>query len=892
MIKKFKNLRIRTKLLYGFSVTACLMILIGTMSVIGMNRLSANTEFIYKTNLLPVTILSDLRAAMLKRSNHVVWHLLATDSATMAAREKSIAELDKQVDELLEQYAPVIVSESERKFFDQLQAGVPAYLEARGKVLQLSRNFSKDAAAELQKTELVQKLSVLFEAVEGLIGENKTQAQESYESGRSLSSNLNWGMSFLSLVALLAGGFTLWFVSKLILENLENVLEATKQLRSGNLGFRSTVDTSEEIGQLAQAFNTMGEQIAHMVENQRHEIEAKTAEVSGLTDAISKSQAIIELSLDGTVLTANDNFQQCLGYRLDEITKQNHRMFCTPAHANSTEYHALWAKLNRGEFYSGVHPRLRKDGKEIWVQASYNPIHDFHGKVYKIVEFATDITEQRLRAAEFESRIHAANRGQAVIEFSLDGTILTANDNFLQCVGYRLDEIKGQHHRMFYDAAYVSSADYAAFWQTLNRGDFVAGTYRLLGKGGKIIWNQASYNPITDIHGKVYKVVEYATDVTEQKQVQSEMERLVQESQTVLGKLAANDLTQQMTGTYQGDLEKIKTSINAVVQNLTETIVSVRESVEAVTTGAQEITKSNEDLSQRTSEQASALEETSASMEEMTSTVKQNADNAKQANQLAIAARNTADKGGAVTKKAVEAMGEINKSSKKIADIITVIDEIAFQTNLLALNAAVEAARAGEHGRGFAVVAAEVRNLAQRSATAAKEIKDLIKESIQRVNDGTELVNHSGKTLEDIVKSVKHVTDIIEEITTASQEQASGIDQVNKAIMAMDETTQQNAALVEKTTSASQHMMSLASELLGRMEVFRTTVSESEKAGMTSVASLREHVARSIGKAYQEQGPQHEVSLPSVSGANASTTVRLVSVRKGRSGVEKGFEEF
>ncbi|MCS6287532.1 MAG: methyl-accepting chemotaxis protein [Nitrospira sp.] len=293
------------------------------------------------------------------------------------------------------------------------------------------------------------------------------------------------------------------------------------------------------------------------------------------------------------------------------------------------------------------------------------------------------------------------------------------------------------------------------------------------------------------------------------------------EAQMVLTAMAANDLTKTMTGHYQGEFEQMKSSLNGAMSTLSAAISTVRDGAESVTAGAEQITKGNEDLSQRTSEQASALEETSASMEEMTSTVKQNADNAKQANQLAIAARDIADKGGAVTVRAVGAMGEINKSSKKIADIITVIDEIAFQTNLLALNAAVEAARAGEHGRGFAVVAAEVRNLAQRSATAAKEIKGLINESIQRVNDGSELVNQSGKTLEEIVSSVKRVTDIIAEITAASQEQAQGIDQVNKAIMQMDETTQQNAALVEETTSASQSMKDQAQELMRQVEVFK-----------------------------------------------------------------------
>ena len=298
------------------------------------------------------------------------------------------------------------------------------------------------------------------------------------------------------------------------------------------------------------------------------------------------------------------------------------------------------------------------------------------------------------------------------------------------------------------------------------------------------------------------------------------------EAQEVLGALAEGDLTKEMSGAYEGEFDKMKVSLNGAIGNLTRTIVTVREAVESVTSGAGQISQGNEDLSQRTSEQASALEETSSSMEEMTSTVKQNADNAKQANQLGLAAREVAEKGGAVTTQAVGAMAEINKSSKKIADIIGVIDEIAFQTNLLALNAAVEAARAGEQGRGFAVVAAEVRNLAQRSATAAKEIKGLINESVQRVSEGSELVTQSGKTLDDIMSSVKRVTDIVAEISAASQEQASGIDQVNKAIMQMDETTQQNAALVEESASASQAMKDQAEQLMQQVAYFKVADGE------------------------------------------------------------------
>ena len=360
-------------------------------------------------------------------------------------------------------------------------------------------------------------------------------------------------------------------------------------------------------------------------------------------------------------------------------------------------------------------------------------------------------------------------------------------------------------------------------------------------------------------------------------------------------KLAGGALNVRVPVTTQDEMGQLARAFNEMGEKLGSTIAEVREAAESVSAGAEQITKANEDLSQRTSEQASALEETSASMEEMTSSVKQNADNAKQANQLALAARNVADQGGSVTTRAVEAMGEINKSSKKIADIITVIDEIAFQTNLLALNAAVEAARAGEHGRGFAVVAAEVRNLAQRSATAAKEIKGLINESIQRVTDGSSLVDQSGKTLGGIVTSVKRVTDIIAEITAASQEQASGIDQVNKAIMQMDETTQQNAALVEETTSASQSMKDQAKELIRQVEVFQIngTGEASHGRGQTPRADASKAVSPQRTTFHALPKPAFKKPSAWTKSAEAKEPVGVASGNgKDRRSKEAEFEEF
>jgi methyl-accepting chemotaxis protein len=332
-------------------------------------------------------------------------------------------------------------------------------------------------------------------------------------------------------------------------------------------------------------------------------------------------------------------------------------------------------------------------------------------------------------------------------------------------------------------------------------------------------------NPILGDGGeRIGTVVEW-TDRTQDARVEKEL-------QEMLAAVVQGDLSQRLALTgKQGFHEMLARAVNRLTDNMAEVVSSVKQAAGEVHRGAEEISSGNANLSQRTEEQSSSLEETASSMEQMTTTVKQNADNAGQADQLATAARDRAEKGGSVLSRAIDAMSEIAGSSRKIADIIVVIDEIAFQTNLLALNAAVEAARAGEQGRGFAVVAAEVRNLASRSATAAKEIKALIQDSVRKVDDGSVLVAESGKALEEIVGAVKKVSDIIGEIAAASREQSSGIEQVNRAVMQMDEVTQQNAALVEQATAASHAMAEQAkalNELMSRYHVEAGSVQQRE----------------------------------------------------------------
>lgn len=327
----------------------------------------------------------------------------------------------------------------------------------------------------------------------------------------------------------------------------------------------------------------------------------------------------------------------------------------------------------------------------------------------------------------------------------------------------------------------------------------------------------------------------------------------LQEAIGAVNALSDGNLTQRMEGEYHGDFGALQSAINESFDNFQRIVGEIRESSNNVATSAAEISQGNQDLSQRTEEQASNLEETASSMEELTSTVKQNADNAQQSKQLAANAREQAERGGQVAQQVKEAMGAIRSSSREIADIITVIDEIAFQTNLLALNAAVEAARAGEHGRGFGVVAAEVRNLAQRSASAAKDIKSLIKDSGEKVDEGGRLVDQSSETLDEIVKSVKQVADNVNEIAAASEEQSSGIEEVNKAVTQLDEVTQQNAALVEEAAAAAESLEEQSERMRDLMSFFGNESDSPSSEGGQKKGGARHAAGKGGGAAAQSR---------------------------------------
>jgi methyl-accepting chemotaxis protein len=530
-------------------------------------------------------------------------------------------------------------------------------------------------------------------------------------------------------------------------------------------------------------------------------------------DALGRSFAVIEFRPDGTIITANETFCSVMKCRLEQIKGQHHRMFVGPAYAKTNEYQAFWRRLGSGQSDSGEYKRFRPDGQALWLRASYSPVIGANGKVAKVVKLALDITGEKLKAAADASLIAAVDRSQAKIEFELDGTIIDANDNFLKVVGYSRAEVVGGKHRMFVDEAYAASADYQLFWEKLRAGAFQAGDFRRIGKGGREVWLQASYNPMFDADGKVTRVVKFATDLSKH------MHDIALVG-SALSSLSDGDLRARVNDPLMPSLDKLRSDFNATAEALHKAMSTVATAAGAIHAGSDEIAAASDDLSRRTEQQAASLEETAAALDEVTVTVTKTASGAKHASEVMSQTRQKTERSGDVVLQAVEAMSNIEKSSDQIGQIIGVIDEIAFQTNLLALNAGVEAARAGDAGRGFAVVASEVRALAQRSADAAKEIKGLIAASTGHVKTGVSLIGETGSALKDIQCQVAEVDGLVSEISSSAQEQATGLAQVNTAVNQMDQVVQQNAAMVEQSTAAAHALKGEANALAELISTF------------------------------------------------------------------------